>query len=122
MNLYERAKADNRRIHNNQMGFNVPMTITNPAGQSQTLRGSYIDTGLSLSPETGLPIQARRIAAHVHLADLSIGDPADDETGTWRVSFENTVGETVSGVIEAPMADRTLGMLSLTVRLVTVVS
>jgi hypothetical protein len=117
--LYARAKADNKRILN--QGFSADMTITNPAtGEQQTVKGFYIDVPLDINPQSGLPVHARRIACSIHLADLTIGNPAE-VAGDWRNSFVNNVGETVSGVMETLDLDRTLGMLTFTVKLLTVV-
>jgi len=119
LSLYERAKADNRRILNT--GFHVTATFTNPAtGQTQTAEMFYIDAPLDINPQTGMPIRARKIGCHVHLADITIGNPVE-VAGDWRVSFVNNTGETVAGVMETLDLDRTLGMLTFSVKPVKVI-
>jgi hypothetical protein len=113
VNLYGRFKKDNKRILNN--GFVTNVTITNPSGVSQTVEGSYIDAPMDVDPETGGFIRARRIAVHIHADDLTIGSPVTVQ-GYWQASFVNNAGETVSGVIERPDYDRTLGSLTFVVK------
>ena len=115
--LYARAKADNRRILNR--GFHRSITLTSPAGAIQTVEAFSIDVNLDVDLQSGLPIQGRKIAASVHLSDLTIGDPTDG--GLWRASIANSLGQTVTGIIESPDADRTLGMITFVIKLVRAV-
>jgi hypothetical protein len=98
------------------------MTFTAPAaagGQSQTVEGFYADTNLDIDPTSGLPIKARKIAAHVHYADLTIGTPSE-VAGDWKVNFTNNTGDAIVGIVESPILDRTLGMMTFTVKLLKV--
>lgn len=114
MNLYDRVRKDNKRILSN--GFVADLTLTNPVtSETQTVTGFYVDAPLDVDPQSGLPIRARRIAAHVHLSELTIGSPVTVD-GYWEVQFENNAGETVHGVIESPDPDRTLNMLSFVIK------
>jgi len=97
------------------------MTFTSPSGTSEPIKAFYVDAPLDVDPESGMPIRARRIRAHVHLSALTIGTPVD-VLGYWKVSFVNNVGQIVDGVIESPDADRTLNQLSFTVKINEVIS
>mgnify|MGYP006280772059 CR=1 FL=1 len=119
MNYYDRLKADNKMILTDRIITDA--TITNPSGQSQAVKLFYIDAPLDIDPQSGLPIRARRIAGHIHRADLTIGYP-DKVAGDWRITFVNNSGDTINGVIQQPDPDHTLGMLSFVVKIVEVVT
>ena len=118
MDLYARAKRDNKRILNER--FHTTLTITAPDGEMQFVEGFYIDSPLDIDPETGMPIRSRRIAAHVHLSDMTIGNPAT-VSGTWKVAFVNNSDASVYGVMEDIAPDGTLDMLSFTIKVITVI-
>ncbi|MBE3065024.1 MAG: hypothetical protein IMZ69_08405, partial [Spirochaetes bacterium] len=120
LSLYERAKADNRRILNT--AFHATATFTAPVGSGiaeQTAEIFYADINLDIDVQTGLPVRARKIAAHVHHADLALGTPVE-VAGDWKVAFTNNVGGAILGIVESPILDRTLGQMTFVVKLLKV--
>lgn len=117
--LHERVKAHNDRIH--ERGFSVVMTITNAIGQTQEIKGSYIDTSFRVDPETQLVIRARRTECHFHMSRLEIGT-VDEISEEWTVEFTNNSGERIRGVMQEPAPDYTLDMFSFVVKTKRVVT
>lgn len=113
-NLYEKAKAANQRILNK--GFSVPATIENNLSESQDINIFFIDVGLGIEPETGFPIVSNKMAVSFHIDDLTITH--NDNFEKWKITFVNSKGETRTGAFNDPMQDRTLGMITTTLRII----
>ena len=111
-NLYERTKAANKRILNK--GYSVTATIENNIAETQDINLFFVDVALDINPETGFPIVGNKMAVSFHIEDVTI---TKDNFENWKVTFENMLGETRIGVLNNVMQDRTLGMLTATMRL-----
>jgi len=117
LNLYQKVKADNKRILNN--GFVMPGILNNnnvPGSQSQTINVFFNDVSFGLNPETGLPIVGRKVSVSLHLDDITIYQTDSNYEG-WVLTFTNNQGQSVKGVFINPMPDRTLGMLTTSLRI-----
>jgi hypothetical protein len=110
-------KAENRRILNDPYGFSIPLMIENRIGGQQEIRGFYTDVAIDIDPENGLPIVAGKAAISMHIDDITIAE-IDDNYEDWKVTWENAIGETKTGVFNNIMPDKTLGMLTVTVRVI----
>lgn len=115
MDYYARVKEANKQILNKK--FTAPVTFTSPSGETQVVNCFYIDVGMDVNPSTGMPVRARKVALSAHIDDFTIGNPAET-AGTWRASFTNNVDDEREGTIEDPVADRTLGMVTMVLKYV----
>jgi hypothetical protein len=113
MDYYARVKEANKQILNKK--FTTTVTFTSPYGETQVVKCFYIDVGMDVNMNTGMPMRARKVALSAHIEDFTIGNPADT-VGTWRALLTNNVGEEREGIVDDPVADKTLGMITMVVK------
>lgn len=113
MDYYARVKTENKLILNQK--FTTPVTFTNPSGETQVVKCFYVDVGMDVNVNTGMPVRARKIALSAHIEDFTIGNPADT-VGTWRALLTNNVGDAREGIVDDPVADKTLGMITMVIK------
>lgn len=114
MGLREDAAADLQAIlEDRTTGFGWDITVTNPAGTSLAVVGFSQDIGLSVDPETGIAISARRATVTLRLAALAaLGVPvgvSDETTKPWLVAFADINGGAHTFKVTEAMPDRAIG-------------
>ena len=116
VNLYEKVKTDNQKILNS--GFTAVAVLTNSSTipASQSIQIHYTDVGLDIDPENDLPIVGRKVGVSFHIGDITI-EKEKENFESWQLEFTNNKGETVKGVLNNIMQDRTLNMVTSTLRL-----
>jgi hypothetical protein len=99
VSLLAQAAADARRILNDSArGFATAITLTNPDGTAASLKGFQTDVGLTIEPETGVPVAGRRASVALSLADIvdaGIGMPRnvpDTNSSPWLVTWTPPTG------------------------------
>jgi hypothetical protein len=119
VNLYERAKADNKKILNR--GFSADFEINNGktgddyAAEPDKIKGFYTHTAIDFNAN-GQMFIGNRISVSFHLGDFTIADDGETFEG-WKLSFTNNAGNKLVGSFKEPLVDRTLNMLTTTVTL-----
>lgn len=115
MNLYDIAKADNKKILND--GFVVDCILTNGKKGSEykeqkDIKCHYIDITLDINLETGLPFVGKKVSVSFHIDDITIGSGINENYEGWTFEFTNNIGQTFKYKLINPMPDRGLGMLT----------
>lgn len=108
MNLYSKAKADNKRILN--QGLSAPMVITNSLGVTnpEIVQGRWTAINLTFDTE-GRPISGSTFTVAFHVEDVRTIMGTDENFENWRGTFDDNEGNTISGRLENPMNNQTLG-------------
>lgn len=116
MNLREQAEADNAfMLEDSDTGFGVEIILTDSDSYltSYTVKGQYHRVGVTIDPDTGLPILGNKSAVTIRLSSLGAG--ILPETG-WTVQTTDITGETVNGIVDKVALDRTAGRATLILR------
>ena len=120
MGLREIANLDNRRILNDRnTGFGWPISITNPAGTTESFTGFGNDIAALIDPETGQSFSGRLASIAVNTLDLYnkgfvLPRNINKETEKpWLVEFDDIDGNTYKFKVQASNPDRGLGMIIL---------
>jgi len=98
-------KSDNERILNKDM---VELTLYNTTGESHTGKGRYTVVGLDLNPQ-GQMVASKKWSVAFHISSFSSIVMADENFKNWQAEFLNSENETVRGVLNNPLVDKTLG-------------
>lgn len=114
MSLLDQAAADLASILTDAVGgFAVPVHVTDPGERSATVNGLATDIGVSVDPETGLAVAARKASVTLSIAALRAAGFTDNPRGTgsdkarpWRVMFTLPTGEQRYEVAGATMPDK----------------
>ena len=118
MSLRDQAAADLRTILEDVDGFGWPITVTDPAGTTAALTGFSSDIGETIDPDTGLAVSGRRASVAIPIAaltDAGLGIPRgvhDSSTGAWRVSFDDSAGNTHTLKVSGAFPDRAIGAVT----------
>jgi hypothetical protein len=117
MDLYARVKADNKRIIGMSSAlFTLSNGLTGTSAKTQRrVRGMYSEPGFGVNAQ-GQAFVDDLLTVSFHLADITIAS-SGETFENWRLTFINNIGETRTGRFEAPKIDRTVGMLTVNVRL-----
>lgn len=120
MNLRETAERDLELILEDDVnGFNWPILVEDPDGNTAELIGNSGDIGMSIDPNTGLAVSGR--IAHVALRISSIvsaglsGLPrgqADKTKKPWKFTFNDLGSNSYVFIVRQAMPDRTLGLIT----------
>lgn len=115
MNLRELAESDNALLLEDDIsGFAVAVKLTDPGGPEYEVKGQYHRVGVDIDPETGAVVQGNKSAVTVRLSSLGPGVmPAD----SWKVETTDITGAAVTGYVNAVMADRTAGRVTMLLRM-----
>ena len=108
MSLYDKAKADNKRILN--QGLSAPITITNTVPISLIIQGRWTAINLTFDAE-GRPISGISYSVGFHVEDVRALMGANENFENWKASFTDNEGNTISGRLENPMNNQTLAYL-----------
>ena len=120
MNLREMAEQDlSITLEDDVNGFNWPITVEDPDGNTADLIGNSGDIGMTIDPNTGLAVSGR--IAHVVLRISSIvagglsGLPrgqADKTKKPWKFTFNDLAATSYVFIVRQAMPDRTLGVIT----------
>lgn len=118
MGLRARAAADTKTILENTEDAGWELTITNPDGDSVNVVGHTNDIGLTIDPETGIPVVGRTASASVCISSVQpvIGMPTGVHLSTskpWLVATTDINGNALSYKIEQVHVDRTIDVMVL---------
>ena len=116
MGLRERAAADCKAIVEDLGGFGWALSVTSPEGVTAALVGLAADIGLTIDPNTGLPITGRK--AHVSMANESLlaafgvlpRGIADGVGKPWLVRFDDIHGSPHTFKVRESAPDRAIGL------------
>lgn len=119
MGLREQAALDLIGILEDQSGgFGWPITVTNPAGVSLDIVGFSTDIGLSVDPETGMAISARKASVALPIARLYAAGfalpraVADTSTKPWLIRFADIHGRPHLFKVQEAEPDTALGIIT----------
>ena len=120
MNLLAQAEADLQTVlEDEENGFGVEITITDPDGKSGALVGSAGDVASAIDPETNALIAGAVAHACVRsssLARAGLKVPTgtiDTTKRPWRVQFAGRDGVAKTYAVLRTLPDRTLGTVLL---------
>lgn len=124
MGLRELAAADLVAIlEDDEFGFAVDITLTDPDGNEQELKGFSNDITQIIDPETGQIVTGRLATATLPLGSITLaGVPegiADASKKPWLVAFDDILGESYLFKVAKANPDRALGVIFLVLELYT---
>ena len=116
MDLYARMKSDNQKIIGKSSAlFTLTNGLTGTSLRTQRrVKGMYSEPGFGINAQ-GQAFVDDLLTVSFHLDDITIAS-AGETFENWRLSFTNNIGETKAGRFDAPKIDRTLGMLTVNVK------
>lgn len=119
MGLREIAAADLKTIvEDNINGFGFPVTVTDPAGQSESLIGFTNDIAQLIDPDTGVALSGRLasvalIISSLTMLGLSIPVGISDATSKpWIIDFDDINGLPFKFKVSQSNPDRNLGIVT----------
>lgn len=120
--LRELAEADLGAIlEDGVAGFAVDITLTDPAGTSQVLKGFSNDIAQIIDPETGEIVSGRLATATLRLSSITLpGVPegvADASKKPWLAAFDDILGNSYTFKVAKANPDRSLGIIFLILEL-----
>lgn len=116
MSLLEQAKADLRAILEDTNDFAVEIVVTNPDGESATLKGLQTDHYLAIDAQTGVAVTGSNVSVALSilaLQEAGIGIPraiADSSRRPWLVRFTTPTGDDQTFKVSEALPDK-LGCL-----------
>lgn len=117
MGLRELAEKDLETIVEDSVhGFAVDITLTNPSGTIQVLKGFSNDVSQIIDPETGQIVSGRLATATLRLSKITIGTPegiSDPKSKPWLCSFNDILGEAHVFKVAQGNSDLALGVIFL---------
>lgn len=124
MGLRELAAADLVAIlEDDEFGFAVDITLTDPDGNTQDLQGFSNDITQIIDPETGQIVTGRLATATLPLASITLsGVPegiADASKKPWLVAFDDILGQSYLFKVAKASPDRALGVIFLVLEFYT---
>jgi hypothetical protein len=106
LGLYERLKSDNKRILGNDGMRSI--TLYNANSESQVGNARITNPGMSLNTQ-GFPIASKKATIAFHIEDFATITAANETYKGWQAEFLNSEGETIKGLINDIMIDKTMG-------------
>ena len=119
MSLRQQANADMIAIVESVTDFGWPITVTSPAGVSLAMVGLSTDIGVTMDPQTGMPISGRKASVALAIASLIAGGLdiprgiADRTSKPWRVTFADIGGTSHTFKVVESAPDRAAGLVTL---------
>jgi hypothetical protein len=99
-------KSDNEKIlSGSDMGV---LTLYDKDNSKYEGRGRWTNIGLDFNPQ-GQPVASKKWTIAFHIDSFSTITSADETYKTWQAEFINSQGETIRGVLNNPLVDKTLG-------------
>lgn len=114
MSLRELAATDGRAILEDDGDVAV---LTSPSGATYSAAAQVIRCGVDFDAN-GLPVPTDKTVVTISLVELaSLGlDPDTLKAGAWRVATTDSTGAAISGLVQQPLLDRTLGRVTFTIK------
>ena len=106
MSLYDRLKSDNSRILSGDDMRAV--TLTNASGNSFTGTARITAPGMDINMQ-GQAFATKKYSVGFHIDAFSTIIGANENYKNWQASFLNSQNETVTGVFNNPLVDKTFG-------------
>lgn len=106
MSLFDRLKNDNRRILSGDDMRAV--TLTNASGNSFTGTARITAPGMDINMQ-GQAFATKKYSVGFHIDAYSSIMATNENFKNWQASFLNSQGETVTGVFNNPLVDKTYG-------------
>lgn len=124
MGLRELAAEDLVAIlEDDEFGFAVNITLTDPDANEQELQGFSNDITQIIDPETGQIVSGRLATATLPMASITLtGFPegiADASKKPWLVAFDDILGQPYTFKVARANPDRALGLIFLVLELYT---
>ena len=126
MNLRGIAELDLKMtLEDDIQGFGVPITVTDPAGTVGNLKGQSGDVHLLFDPDTGISISNRTAHISLRISSLmaeGLGIPqaqSDQSADPWLFEFADVNGNVRKFTVEESRPDRSLGMVTVILGLIT---
>ena len=126
MSLRVQAEADLAVTVEAPGDFGLVFTLTDPAGFTSVtpLYGSSADVGVTVDPDTGLAVSARRATLTARRSSIEAAGYASLPEGTadgavkpWIVNFAGPGSPTRAYIVKRSWPDRALGVLTMTLEL-----
>ena len=119
MSLREQAEADLDIILEDDInGFGWPITITNPAGMSDSLVGFSSDISQLIDPETGQAVSGRLASVALRIKSLVLAgftelprNIPDTTSKPWLIQFDDINGNAFTFKVSDSNPDRAMGLI-----------
>jgi hypothetical protein len=105
MSLFDRLKSDNQRILGDDM---QDVTLYNAAGQSLAGKARVTSPGMDVSMQ-GQAFASKKNTIGFHIDNFTSLMTTNENFKNWKASFLNSQGETVTGIFNNPLIDKTFG-------------
>ena len=98
MGLREQAHLDLQGILEDESGFSWPIVVVNPFGDRTPIKGFSTDIGLTIDPNTGVPVAGQRASVALPIARLTAAglalpkNIAERNKKPWLVEFADVLG------------------------------
>lgn len=119
MGLRQIAAADLKIIvEDNINGFGFPVTVTDPAGQVESLIGFTNDIAQLIDPDTGQAVSGRMASVALIISSLTalgLGIPeaiSDSSSKPWIIKFDDINGNPFTFRVSQSNPDRNLGIVT----------
>lgn len=119
MGLREIAAADLKTIVEDSVsGFGFPVTVTDPAGQVESLIGFTNDIAQLIDPDTGQAVSGRLASVALIISSLTalgLGIPvaiSDSTSKPWIIGFDDINGNAFQFKVSQSNPDRNLGIVT----------
>ena len=106
MSLYDRLKSDNQRIISGDDMQNV--TMFNALGVSVAGKARVTSVGMDINMQ-GQAFATKKHSICFHISSFSSIASSTENYKGWKAEFVNSEGATVSGFLNNPLVDKTLG-------------
>ena len=106
MSLYDRMKSDNARIISGDDMQDV--TLTNALGTSLTGKARVTSAGMDINMQ-GQTFPTKKNTVGFHISNFQSIVSENETFIKWQAEFLNSEGETVKGVFNNPLVDKTFG-------------
>jgi len=117
VSLREAAAADTKAILEDQNDFGVPITVTDPAGNSATVNGKDADISQLIDPDTGQAVSGRQVSVVLVISTLEangLGIPENVPEASkkpWLIEFNDVNGKPHVFKVKSSDPDRTVGIV-----------
>jgi len=105
MSLFDRLKTDNQRILGDDM---QDVTLYNASASSLIGKARVTTPGMEINMQ-GLSVPTKKHTVAFHIDNFSSLMGTNENFKGWKAEFLNSQGETVTGIFNNPMIDKTLG-------------
>ena len=107
MSFFDRLKSDNQRILGTE-GEMHDVTLYNAAETSLAGQARFTSPGMNINMQ-GQPVATRKSTIGFHIDDFASLMGENENFEGWKAEFLNSQGETVTGIFNNPLVDKTFG-------------